>query len=1040
MRIFINNVNTYSGSCLCETFDEIGKKKTEIYGTLSENEKEENSIIYIYDNVKKIISKIPKDNIIKNILKCDLIIYDLHNTNIEEIEYIIRKLKYEKLNKKVTFILISSIMTWNKTKRKFIKKKIEEIKNNSGNNEELIENKNLENKNSLYEKNNTNDEDNESKYICIPQVFSESDYFKRMSSNYFEEYKSVETLILSLNSIKNLNTYVVASGLLYGNGENIFFSIFKNAWLSKDNHIIDKGNNYIPVIHIKGLCEYIKELYLSESTKKYLIAVDNEFITQKKLIETVANHISGNNNFINVPSNDCLFLENAEYLCVNLRFSCTNFYYNNEKKKKNSKKKKRSSSNDDENNKSETDEIKENEDDEEKEDEDEEEDDEEKEDEEEEEDEEKEDQEEEEDEEKEDEEEEEDEEKKKKEKKKKKKKKKKEEDEDEEEEEEEDEEEEKEEDDEEDEEEEEDEEKGEKDKEDEDEDEEEEEKKKEEKNNHIRKKKKKKYLIKFHCSDGFSKNISILSREFCEHRNLKVLKILILGPPGSGKSFIAKKICEHYNLTLCSTNSLIDEYKNNNYSFPDYYKKYLNELENEKKKNVKKIKLKLDDLSSIFYKKLENNECKFRGFVLDFFPRNYDEAKYFFENYCTNDEQIKKITGSNINLNKENHKYKKEKKKKNKNSENEKDEEENEEMEKNDEVEDEEKEEEETEEEEEEEEETEGEAEEDETDEKKDEDEEVKDEEKGEESYEDETKEENESNKSEISTNKSNNNNSLSNSDDSLKKNGTNRDTIISKKKKKKEKVIKYTNNLIMPEFIVILKAKEELCRKRMMNLPEEEIIKGHNDENGFERRFKKYTNENCRNDYFENDEKKTIEDYFIEKEIEVFNVNISEDSLLEDILTNIFIYIEKNKKFYNFLPSTDEILKKKLEQRELYLVDEKESVKKIEGDIVINEMNRNEELIKAEKKRQQLLLEHQQKYIHNQSVPLRFYLIKNILPILTDALIYICKTKPKNPCLHIAEYLLKNAHKYNVDEQDLDVIEETEKVKIEEELKEKNI
>ncbi|GAB66273.1 hypothetical protein PCYB_084340, partial [Plasmodium cynomolgi strain B] len=212
-----------------------------------------------------------------------------------------------------------------------------------------------------------------------------------------------------------------------------------------------------------------------------------------------------------------------------------------------------------------------------------------------------------------------------------------------------------------------------------------------------------------------------------------------------------------------------------------------------------------------------------------------------------------------------------------------------------------------------------------------------------------------------------------------------------------------------------------------MMNLPEEEIIKGHNDESGFERRHKKYVKENCRNDYFEFDQKKSIEDYFLEKDIDVFNVHINKDSSLDDVLTNIYIYIEKNIKFDNFLPSVEEILKEKLQKEEKELSLEKEKLLKKENELIGEEINKNEELIKAEKKRQELLLEHQQQYFHNQSIPLRFYLIKNILPILTDALIHICRTKPKNPCLHIAQYLLENAHKYNVEEAALDVLRSEE-------------
>ncbi|VTZ67178.1 P-loop containing nucleoside triphosphate hydrolase, putative [Plasmodium chabaudi chabaudi] len=908
MKIFINNINTYSGSCLCKTLDNIQNEKCEIYGTLiSQNESnEEDMCMYNYDNVKKIVSKTNKDRLLKYIVMSNLCIFDMHNTCIDEIEYIIRKLRNEEIKTKITFILISSIMTWNKTKRKFFKKKIEEnaegkIGENAETNDTALKTQASDKINSIddFQKNSID------KYRYIPEIFSEKDYLKRIPSSDYKELKTIETLILSLNSVKNINTYVVASGILYGNGENVFFPIFKNAWFSKDNQIIDKGDNYIPVIHIKGLCEYIKNVFLYEPKIKYLIAVDQEYVTQKDIIKSVANYISGNNNYLSVSSYDSIFIKDSDKLCINLRFQCTQFWNPNQinitdEEKKDSPEKDENGSDKNESDENDNSQVssEENNDDEQ--------------------------------------------------------------------------------------------------------DEQDENSEHGESSDHSEggehdehdegeKHEEGESCVKFHCQDGFTKNISILSTEFCEYRNLKSLKIIILGPPGVGKTFIAKKICEHYNLKMCSIQILLDECKKNNYNFPEYYKNSLN--------NIEKVdKLNLNDLSFIFYKKLKSNECKFRGYVLDSFPRNYDEAKIFFENYSASNLVTSSdgLTFSQNESMKKSHKKNKIK---------------NEKQRSNDGLE--------------------------------------GDEASGEETeseMDDESKEDEQSNSSSKkrstqsgtsqNEDESENENESENEDESENDDETNESPKKNKKsdaKNDKEenkeclyndgKNIQPNNNPILPEFVIILKSNEDLCKSRMMNLPKEEIIKGHNDEKGFERRYNKYVEENCRNDYLEFDKKNTIEDYFIENEIEVLNININEKSILDDILTNIYIYIEKNKKFYNFLPSTDEILKNKLHEQEIKLLNEKENLQKSEDNIANEELNKNDELIKAEKKRQQLLMEYQQQYIHNQSLPLRFYLIKNILPILTDALIYICKTKPKNPCLHIAEYLLENAHKYNVDENTLPLI-----------------
>ncbi|KEG01112.1 hypothetical protein YYE_04147 [Plasmodium vinckei vinckei] len=915
MRVFINNINTYSGSCLCKTLDNIENEKCEIYGTvISQNESnEEDMYMYNYNNVKKIVSKTNKDKLLKYIVMSNLCIFDMHNTCIDEIEYIIRKLRNEEIKNKITFILISSIMTWNKTKRKFFKKKVEENgEGKTGENAEEKVEKNAEEKgeeNHTVLKTQTSDQTNSiddfeknniDKYRYIPEIFSEKDYLKRIPSSDYKELKTIETLILSLNSVKNINTYVVASGILYGNGENVFFPIFKNAWFSKDNQIIDKGDNFIPIIHVKGLCEYVKNVFLYKPKIKYLIAVDQEYVTQKDIIRSVANYMSGNNNYLSVSSYDSIFIKDSDKLCINLRFQCTQFWNPNQINKTDEEKKDSSEKDENESDKNGNSEVDsdENEDDENEES------------------------------------------------------------------------------------------SKHDDSSEHDENSEYSEHSEGDEHEEDEKHEEGESCVKFHCQDGFTKNISILLTEFCEYRNLKSLKIIILGPPGVGKSFIAKKVCEHYNLKMCSIQILLDECKKNNYNFPEYYKNSLNNIE-------KSDKLNLNDLSLIFYKKLKSNECKFRGYVLDSFPRNYDEAKIFFESYSASNV-VTSSNGFTISENEEmNKKDKKKNEKQGTNDGSEGDEASEEETEN--EVNDESKE-----------------------DEQSNSSSKKTSSQSGTSENEDTSESEDESENEEESENEDESNESP--------KKGKKRDTKNDSEKNKEclyndGKNIQPINNTILPEFVIILKSNEDLCRNRMMNLPKEEIIKGHNDEKGFERRYNKYVEENCRNDYLEFDKKNTIEDYFIENEIEVLNININEKSILDDILTNIYIYIEKNKKFYNFLPSTDEILKNKLHEQEIKLLNEKENLQKTEDNIANEELNKNDELIKAEKKRQQLLMEYQQQYIHNQSLPLRFYLIKNILPILTDALIYICKTKPKNPCLHIAEYLLENAHKYNVDENILPLI-----------------
>ncbi len=44
----------------------------------------------------------------------------------------------------------------------------------------------------------------------------------------------------------------------------------------------------------------------------------------------------------------------------------------------------------------------------------------------------------------------------------------------------------------------------------------------------------------WHCKEGLKANISKVKEEFQKERGLKPVKILITGPPASGKSFYSK--------------------------------------------------------------------------------------------------------------------------------------------------------------------------------------------------------------------------------------------------------------------------------------------------------------------------------------------------------------------------------------------------------------------------------------------------------------------------------------------------------------------
>lgn len=67
-----------------------------------------------------------------------------------------------------------------------------------------------------------------SKWLHHP--FSEADYPKRAASKEMMRIKLIEDEVLNFKK-EGVKTFVISSGVLYGQGEEVFNSHFKKAWL-----------------------------------------------------------------------------------------------------------------------------------------------------------------------------------------------------------------------------------------------------------------------------------------------------------------------------------------------------------------------------------------------------------------------------------------------------------------------------------------------------------------------------------------------------------------------------------------------------------------------------------------------------------------------------------------------------------------------------------------------------------------------------------------------------------------------------------------
>jgi len=118
--------------------------------------------------------------------------------------------------------------------------------------------------------------------------FTEEDYRKRKAHPNFKSHLSCEKLVIKLGKTNKskLMTYVVASGITYGEGEKIFHFLFKSAWLGvmPALKIFGNGQNILPSIHIKDLAGVIVNICDQKPKVRYVLAIDDSKSTLEEIV------------------------------------------------------------------------------------------------------------------------------------------------------------------------------------------------------------------------------------------------------------------------------------------------------------------------------------------------------------------------------------------------------------------------------------------------------------------------------------------------------------------------------------------------------------------------------------------------------------------------------------------------------------------------------------------------------------------------------------------------------------------------------------
>lgn len=264
-RIFVNDVDVYSSkyiakflsTCLVGESEEGDKPSSprgepafQIVGTVSSLKDESASVCGIYEQY---VSP-THEELLEHLLECDVTVYNISENAtqqlIDEATWAVTTLhdKMENFKSRKMFILISTVMTWAMTKPQ-----------------------------------NPNE-------IDVP--ISEEEFRRRRPHPNFRPHNELEKLVLKLGRTKKtrLSAYVVASGLQYGKGENIFHYFFKVSWLMEHTEVpvFGQGTNYIPMIHVYDLGGVLQNIIQNKPKSKYILAVDDSKNTLEDIVQAIS--------------------------------------------------------------------------------------------------------------------------------------------------------------------------------------------------------------------------------------------------------------------------------------------------------------------------------------------------------------------------------------------------------------------------------------------------------------------------------------------------------------------------------------------------------------------------------------------------------------------------------------------------------------------------------------------------------------------------------------------------------------------------------
>uniref|UniRef100_A0A6Q2YKS9 Nucleoside-diphosphate kinase n=1 Tax=Esox lucius TaxID=8010 RepID=A0A6Q2YKS9_ESOLU len=292
-RVFINNLDSYASKCIGKFLSTcvvgasvLGSGEQDVEEDderLSQDQKIKEGTFHIVGTcanknscddgrptyVLEEYFQLKREDLLECLMECDIIIYNIteHADQIEEASWAISGRPWYVIYQPKMYILISTVMTW-----------------------------------ALSKPVDPNDSE-------IP--FTEEDYRRRRAHPNFKEHINIEKVVVKMGKTNSslFSTYVVASGVQYGMGEQLFHFFFKTSWLGDVPKvpIFGEGTNIIPTIHINDLLCHVSIDHLS--LKVYV----------KQVFHTIT-YVLGPGKTQRVPKEDAFLIRDLSQMDIDTLF------------------------------------------------------------------------------------------------------------------------------------------------------------------------------------------------------------------------------------------------------------------------------------------------------------------------------------------------------------------------------------------------------------------------------------------------------------------------------------------------------------------------------------------------------------------------------------------------------------------------------------------------------------------------------------------------------------------------------------------------